>query len=423
MNSSCPHTESRMKQGWLWKKTGRLGSWERRLVVCANGIFSSAHSAMSVMTPSLSIPLLLAQVKPVDQEIRRNSFALITRERTIIFQASTRYEMEEWINVIQNSIFDCLNGDSGLETPPKARPKNDLPESHCADCGAIGAKWVLINRGIFLCDKCAGIHRALPSQMSTVRSTALDSLDKISIALLKSLGNKTTNDILEHNLTPNDRIGPNASFDERNLFIRKKYLERAFASSEEPPDPFIAIQNCDYHSLMKCAILGGLENAHDEGGITPLHAAVICGDPISVAIISQNLYIGPSKTPKQTQHLPLSQVQSEISFKGIAPTSSDLSSNVFEDVHAQSTPIIDIPSSNNSQNIQVQTTNSNMPNYLMSPSNINNQKFENEEIQKRSLLNIHHSRHHSKTIFKAKPPLFLPEPHNQNSSSNINGIS
>jgi len=46
-------------------------------------------------------------------------------------------------------------------------------ESHnasCADCGNSGNTWASVNLGVFLCDRCADIHRALGTHVSKVKA-------------------------------------------------------------------------------------------------------------------------------------------------------------------------------------------------------------------------------------------------------------
>ena len=45
----------------------------------------------------------------------------------------------------------------------------------CADCTAKGPTWCAINWGVFVCIKCAGIHRKLGVHISKVKSCTLDS--------------------------------------------------------------------------------------------------------------------------------------------------------------------------------------------------------------------------------------------------------
>ena len=45
---------------------------------------------------------------------------------------------------------------------------------YCVDCDSKGPRWASWNLGIFLCIRCAGIHRNLGTHLSRVRSLELD---------------------------------------------------------------------------------------------------------------------------------------------------------------------------------------------------------------------------------------------------------
>lgn len=96
-----------------------------------------------------------------------------------------------------------------------------LPENaHCADCDSKGLKvvvcegyvdpdWASINLGIFICIKCAGVHRNLGVHHSKVRSVELDTScwDEEQINFMRSVGNIRSKDIYELYL-PNFYVRP-----------------------------------------------------------------------------------------------------------------------------------------------------------------------------------------------------------------------
>jgi ADP-ribosylation factor GTPase-activating protein 1 len=46
--------------------------------------------------------------------------------------------------------------------------------NNCFDCNAIRPQWASVNNGIFLCLKCAGVHRGFGVNISFVRSLTMD---------------------------------------------------------------------------------------------------------------------------------------------------------------------------------------------------------------------------------------------------------
>ena len=72
----------------------------------------------------------------------------------------------------------------------------DIPEilslpgnSKCCDCNAEKPKWASLNNGIFLCLKCAGVHRSLGVDISTILSLQIDSWTDKQILYLSKGGN------------------------------------------------------------------------------------------------------------------------------------------------------------------------------------------------------------------------------------------
>ncbi|OAD04281.1 hypothetical protein MUCCIDRAFT_35872 [Mucor lusitanicus CBS 277.49] len=45
---------------------------------------------------------------------------------------------------------------------------------HCADCGSKNPRWASYSLGVFLCIRCAGIHRKMGTHISKVKSITMD---------------------------------------------------------------------------------------------------------------------------------------------------------------------------------------------------------------------------------------------------------
>ena len=60
---------------------------------------------------------------------------------------------------------------------------------HCIDCNALNPRWVSINNAVFICNKCANIHKTLNPEISTLKSIEVDDFTQDEISLLKIGGN------------------------------------------------------------------------------------------------------------------------------------------------------------------------------------------------------------------------------------------
>ncbi|CAD2213417.1 ADP-ribosylation factor GTPase activating protein [Angomonas deanei] len=129
------------------------------------------------------------------------------------------------------------------EAPRKENPNNDLnrekveqlcsapPNNECADCQQPGTRWAVVNLGIFVCLRCSGVHRSLGVQVSKVKSSNLDSWSDAELTLMQILGNKVANEFYEAQMTAGEKLSPTSTDDEAAHFIKRKYVDREFASS------------------------------------------------------------------------------------------------------------------------------------------------------------------------------------------------
>ncbi|KAI8991610.1 hypothetical protein BDF20DRAFT_810856 [Mycotypha africana] len=75
-------------------------------------------------------------------------------------------------------------------------PGND----RCADCNSKNPRWASYSLGIFLCIRCAGIHRKLGTHLSKVKSITMDQWSSAQIEMMRESGG---------NIVVNSRINPN----------------------------------------------------------------------------------------------------------------------------------------------------------------------------------------------------------------------
>jgi len=101
----------------------------------------------------------------------------------------------------------------------------------CADCGARGPQWASTTQGVFVCIRCAGLHRKLGTHISKVRSVGLDSWNDEQARMVELFGNDKANMVYEAKL---DREKPNADTDTPTVekFIRAKYERKIWVDKE-----------------------------------------------------------------------------------------------------------------------------------------------------------------------------------------------
>ncbi|BEI89911.1 uncharacterized protein CcaverHIS019_0212730 [Cutaneotrichosporon cavernicola] len=122
-------------------------------------------------------------------------------------------------------------------TERNARILRDLvkqPDNkNCADCRKNDARWASWNLGVFVCIRCSGIHRAMGTHISKVKSIDLDiwtpeQMDK--------WGNTRANAYWERHLKAG-HVPPDHKIES---FIRSKYESRRWAMEGPPPaDPSV----------------------------------------------------------------------------------------------------------------------------------------------------------------------------------------
>ncbi|XP_034826307.1 stromal membrane-associated protein 1 [Maniola hyperantus] len=109
----------------------------------------------------------------------------------------------------------------------------DEDNKYCVDCDAKGPRWASWNLGIFLCIRCAGIHRNLGVHISKVKSVNLDSWTAEQVVYLQQMGNSRARAVYEANLPDSFRRPQNDSSLE--AFIRAKYEQKKYIAKEWVP--------------------------------------------------------------------------------------------------------------------------------------------------------------------------------------------
>ncbi|XP_051945621.1 stromal membrane-associated protein 1-like isoform X2 [Xyrauchen texanus] len=101
---------------------------------------------------------------------------------------------------------------------------------YCADCEAKGPRWASWNLGVFMCIRCAGIHRNLGVHISRVKSVNLDQWTPEQIQSVQSMGNTKARQLYEAHLPENFRrpqTDQAVEFFIRDKYERKKYYDKS----------------------------------------------------------------------------------------------------------------------------------------------------------------------------------------------------
>lgn len=110
-------------------------------------------------------------------------------------------------------------------------PGND----RCADCSAKNPGWASHSLGIFLCMRCAALHRKMGTHVSKVKSLSMDSWAGEQVEMMKSVGNAAGNKKYNpRNVQPTMPIDIDEVEAAMEKFIRQKYEQRAWSGGAPP---------------------------------------------------------------------------------------------------------------------------------------------------------------------------------------------
>ncbi|TMS36075.1 hypothetical protein L596_003333 [Steinernema carpocapsae] len=104
---------------------------------------------------------------------------------------------------------------------------------YCADCDAKQPRWASWNLGVFLCIRCAGIHRNLGVHLTKVKSVNLDSWTPEQVQSMRVMGNAKGRAVYEHGLPKDFRRAQNDHSLES--FIRAKYEQKRYMMKDWCP--------------------------------------------------------------------------------------------------------------------------------------------------------------------------------------------
>ncbi|OAQ96329.1 hypothetical protein LLEC1_03733 [Akanthomyces lecanii] len=108
----------------------------------------------------------------------------------------------------------------------------------CADCYARNPAWASWSLGVFLCMRCAAIHRKLGTHISKVKSLSMDSWSNEQVDNMRKVGNVASNQIYNSgNKKPPVPIDADEADSAMERFIRQKYIHDVTAQSSKPRSP------------------------------------------------------------------------------------------------------------------------------------------------------------------------------------------
>ena len=105
----------------------------------------------------------------------------------------------------------------------------------CADCNSQDTSWASTNLGVFLCIRCSGVHRSIGVHVTQILSCTLDIWTSDLVKNMEKRGNKIVNEEYEHHILQQNlkrvKLTPDSSMQERQLFIKAKYISKQFHKS------------------------------------------------------------------------------------------------------------------------------------------------------------------------------------------------
>ncbi|KAM6977512.1 arf-GAP with coiled-coil, ANK repeat and PH domain-containing protein 3-like [Aplochiton taeniatus] len=246
-------------EGYLFKRASNaFKTWNRRWFSIQNSQLVYQKKLKDSLTVVVE-DLRLCSVKPCEDIERRFCFEVVSPTKSCMLQAESEKLRLAWIQAVQASIASAYRespdtyyverldrtaspSTSSIDSASEQRERGIRVESilqriqglpgneQCCDCGQADPRWTSINLGVLLCIECSGIHRSLGVHCSKVRSLTLDSWEPELLKLMCELGNSVINHIYEGSYLEQGlkKPGPSSSRQEKETWIKAKYVEKKF---------------------------------------------------------------------------------------------------------------------------------------------------------------------------------------------------
>nr|NP_001121597.1 zinc finger protein Ci-ArfGAP-3 [Ciona intestinalis]FAA00096.1 TPA: zinc finger protein [Ciona intestinalis] len=182
-----------------------------------------------------------------------------------------------------------------------SKPKFRTAADTCADCSAPDPVWASVNRGVYMCNDCAGIHRNLGRHVSQVKHLHRSTWHPNQQNMVHQLAMVGSNSIWEHSLldpaqmrsgkrkpNPSDSVHPT-----KNEFIRAKYEQLAYVHRPPRRDDddlgkqlHSSVRTANLDTSLRLLSLGAQANYfHMDRGNTPLHVAAKAGQSLQCELL------------------------------------------------------------------------------------------------------------------------------------------
>ncbi|KAF4591713.1 hypothetical protein GQ602_002012 [Ophiocordyceps camponoti-floridani] len=110
--------------------------------------------------------------------------------------------------------------------------------NRCADCHMPSPAWASWSLGVFLCMRCAAIHRKLGTHISKVKSLSMDSWTNEQVDNMRKVGNVVSNQVYNSaNKRPPIPIDADEADSAMERFIRQKYCNNVANDVGKPRSP------------------------------------------------------------------------------------------------------------------------------------------------------------------------------------------